>query len=116
MDKMAELSLLIRALRLRHSTEAEMQEDLEAWLFKSGLSFKREARLSEKDRVDFLVDRIAVECKVKGPAKGVFRQVERYMRSDLVDGVILVTSFHMGLPDNIEGKPCIVLKAGLAWL
>lgn len=76
-----------------------------------------EYRLSETDRVDFYVPPgVVVECKIKGPALGVLRQLERYAEHDQVEALILYTSYWMRLPNEINGKPAIVVPAGLGWL
>ena len=93
-----------------------MQSAIASALRDQGVSFEREVALSKSDIVDFMVGNVAIECKVNGPALGVFRQVKRYMEHDNVHSLILYTSFHMGLPDMINNKPTLVVKPGLAWL
>lgn len=108
---------LLGRVRLPHTTEEEMQLALNDHLRASGIRFEREAILTKKDRVDFLLaGGVAVECKVKGPAMAVFRQCERYVQSDRVWSLILLTAFHMDLPESINGKRCAVVKVGRAWL
>lgn len=116
-EKMDKALRFLRRVCIPHSTEDEMQLALQGALTAAGFKFEREARLSPKDRVDFLLEGgVAVECKVKGPAMAVFNQVERYAKSWQVNGIILLTAFHMSLPDKIDGKPCAVVKVGQAWL
>ena len=93
-----------------------MQKAIASALKSSGVSFEREVSLSRTDIVDFMVGNVAIECKVKGPATGVIRQVKRYMEHDRVHSLILYTSFHMGLPEKINNKPTSVIKPGMAWL
>jgi len=111
-----ELWLHIKHARLHHTTEEEMQWDLLQYFEARGIPCQREARLSDKERVASLVGDIAVECKTKGPDGYVFRQVKRYLKHECVSGVILVTSYHMGLPEKVGGKKCLVVKVGQAWL
>ena len=76
-----------------------------------GLEYQREARLSARDRVDFLVRmgviRVAIEVKVAGSRHGLLRQVARYCAHDEVDAVVVVTNLtrHTGLPEQLGGKP-----------
>lgn len=72
---------------------------------------RAEVRLSLRDRIDFLVGRVGVECKVAYGAATVLRQLERYAASDEVDDLLLVTTkaTHRGLPPVVGGKPLLVL-------
>lgn len=107
---------LLRSARIPYSTEAEMQEAIESLLTQRGITFQREFVLSKKDRVDFMIGNVAVECKIKGPAMSVYRQIQRYATYDCVQAIVLFTAFHMDLPHFINDKMAIVIKPGKAWL
>ena len=108
-------NMLLEA-RIPYSTEAEMQGAIETLLVQRGAEFHREFWLSKKDRVDFMIGGIAVECKVKGNAMAIYRQVQRYANYECVTGIVLFTSFHMALPPLINNKYAMVIKPGKAWL
>lgn len=112
-----QLANLIRSARLDLSSEKRAQGDLEAVLKSSGIVFDREFRLSAKDIVDFLIQGIAVELKLKNAKKmDVYKQLCRYAKSDQVTSIILASSTSMGLPQQIDGKDVYFVKLGDAWL
>jgi hypothetical protein len=119
----ARLSAVIAVLasrRFRLSSEYVLQADIEASLSASGLTFKREHRLSAQDRVDFFgqVDchGIAIEVKIAGGKHEIYRQCKRYCEHSAVTALVLVTNVAMALPQVIEGKPTAVVMPGRAWL
>ena len=78
--------------------------------------YKPEYRLDAKNRPDFFVYEHAVEVKIKGSAKAIYRQCERYSAFPEVKGVYLVTNKAMGFPETLNGKPCYVINLGKSWL
>ena len=117
------LDSLLRALKKKKlplHNEYEMQRALEAFFTDVGVSYQREKRLSESDRPDFILslgdNRIAVECKIKTTSYEVFKQVERYLSSDQIDGAILISRQLVQIPELINGKPCYFIHASRASL
>lgn len=92
------------------------EKTLQAEIHKLIPEFSREYKLDEESVVDFFKDGIAVEVKIKGVAKAIYRQCERYCHVDQVKVLILVTNKSMGFPKEINGKPCYVLNLGRGWL
>jgi hypothetical protein len=86
----------------------------------SSISFRREVRLGDGDIVDFMIDGpiegIAIEVKIKGNARSIYRQLERYCAHDEVRAIILATNVPMNLPDTINGKPTAIAALGRGWL
>lgn len=108
---------LLHSAKIPYSTESEMQGAIEHFLTEEQVPFEREFRFTNKDIVDFFIDgSIAVECKTKGQAMAIYRQVQRYAVYEVVKAVVLFTSIHMNLPPTINDKPAFVIKAGRAWL
>lgn len=105
------VSSLIRSHRFRYSSEDMLQEGLAAALTEAGLDVVREVRLSGRDRIDLIVGRVGVEVKVNGSARQVARQVERYLSSDLLDGLVVVSARvrHGRLRGEFGGKPVRVV-------
>jgi hypothetical protein len=103
---------VIAAHRFAHATEAELQEGLAEVLTRAGYSVEREARLSARDRVDLLVDRVGIEVKVDGSAGNVVRQLERYADSEDLDALVLASSrrHHLAMPAALNGKPVVVVS------
>lgn len=103
---------VIAAHRFGHATEDELQEGLAGVLIRAGYSVEREARLSARDRIDLLVDRIGIEVKVGGSAGDVVRQLDRYAASEGLDALVLASSrrHHLAIPAALNGKPVVVVS------
>jgi len=99
---------LISSKRLPYTTELELQDALEAVFKERGYPYTRELRLNEKDRIDFWVDGVGIEVKIKGAAKQTYRQCERYCKHDEIKELLLITTKSIGFPPDINGKPCYV--------
>lgn len=113
----ANIVQLIRTTKLDLSTEKRAQADFERRLQESGISYQREVRLSDTDIVDFLIDGIAVEFKLRTKGKkAVYKQLCRYATHDQVKQVVLASCTSMGLPQQIDGKDTYFVKLGEAWL
>lgn len=108
---------LIRSAKIDLSTEKRAQADVEQLLTQAGIAFEREVRLTESDIVDFMVDYIGIELKLRGARKKeVYRQLCRYARHPRVGSLILASNLSMGLPGQIEGKDVYFVSLGEAWL
>lgn len=94
-------------------TQAQIRRALEH----ADIEFEQESAIGPRDIVDFLCeDGVAVEVKLKGQMRAIHRQLVRYCESDRVEALILATARAMVLPKEINGKPCMVLHLGGAWL
>jgi hypothetical protein len=82
----------------------------------AALDFEREVRLGTGDIVDFMVGDLAVEVKIKGSRRGIYRQLERYCAYDAVAGIVLATLVPMALPPLICGKPASIADLSRGWL
>lgn len=106
--------------RFRLSTEAEAQEDIERALLAVFLPAQvtREARLSARDRPDFLIEGgVVVEVKHNGAtASATLRQLCRYAEHGVVGSIILATGRAMDMPREIAGKRLFVVELGRSWL
>lgn len=76
----------------------------------------REHRLDDKNILDFFINGIAIEIKIGGQAKKIYRQCERYAQFDEVKAILLVANKATGFPKSIIGKDCYVLNIGKAWM
>ena len=111
MRALAELADAIACCRFSYATEDELQRALADALARTGRTVEREVRLDGHNRIDLLVDRIGIEVKVAGKADAVMRQIRRYVASDLVDGLLLVTTrARHALPAEVDGKPVAVVQ------
>ncbi len=111
-----EIRSFLAEYRFDTSCEATLQAQIERAFRERGVEYKREVRLSSHDRIDFLLEGIGIEVKIKGSAKAIFRQCQRYCAYDEIQALILVTGRSMGLPESIQGKPCYYHNLGRSWL
>jgi len=106
----------IRNKRLPVHDEKLLQGKIEQELIKCGLNVKREYAFDKKDIVDFFIDGVAVEVKIKGSSMAIHRQLKRYATYVEVKQIVLITAKHMGLPTDINGKPATLIHISTAWL
>jgi hypothetical protein len=82
----------------------------------AGLSFAHEYRLGPRCRIDFRVGRIGIEVKKGRPAPSeLTKQLRRYLESDALDGMIVVTQRVTALPATINGKPVKLITLNRLW-
>lgn len=83
---------LLKQWKVRFDTELALQDDVAVVLREGGYEYKREHQFNKSDRIDFLVGRIGIECKIDFSANEVLRQLSRYATSSEVDELLLVTT------------------------
>ena len=82
----------------------------------AGLVYEHEYRLGPRSRVDFRVDRIGIEVKKGRPATSqLTKQLRRYLESDALDAMIVVTQRVTRIPDAICGKPVCLVSLNRLW-
>lgn len=92
-------------------SEATLQNQIENALKAARIEFVREKVLGPADRVDFLcAEGIALEIKIKGQARQVFRQITRYCEYPEVRTVLLATARSFRMPERVNGKPVHVVS------
>ncbi|WP_053764435.1 hypothetical protein [Leptospirillum ferriphilum] len=106
------LETLLSSHRYRFSSERDLQNGIDEVLQTSGLSYSREFSLGVADRLDFLVDGIALEVKIKGSLPDLIRQIARYARHKDVREILVVGTprWIPQVPASIEGKPVYGLR------
>jgi hypothetical protein len=115
LESAIEILKRLTGVRFSLHDEKALQEELEKVL-RSSFDVSREHQLSPKDRVDFFFNGVAVELKIKGGRKEIYKQCVRYCSSDQVKALILITNRAQGFPPSISGKPCYLFNLGKAWL
>jgi hypothetical protein len=102
----ARVARTLAGYRLPVSNEADMQRAIERAFSNDGMPHRREVTKGA-DRIDFVVGRVGVECKVDGSVAEVTRQIERYALWAELDELLLVTTKgqHLNLPRVLNGKP-----------
>jgi hypothetical protein len=106
------IQLALRGRRFSLGDEKRLQIELAEAFTDYGISFSREVRLDQNNIVDFMIDGLAIEIKIrtKVSAMQIYRQLERYCALPEVEALLLMTSKSMSLPDAINGKPVYVLS------
>ncbi len=102
----ADVAHLLAGYRLPVSNEAELQGAMEKAFRMRGIPHRREVTRGA-DRIDFVVDRVGIECKVDGSVADVTRQLDRYALWGELDELVVVTTKgkHLNLPRMLNGKP-----------
>ena len=106
-EKPRELIELITSHAFHTLDEKQLQDELEKLFIANNISYEREVDLSPQDRIDFLVDSsIGIEVKVDSTWTQVSKQLQRYLKSDRLSCVILITtrSKHRSVPTLLAGK------------
>lgn len=116
MSLRTQIADLLTKHRLPLSDEKILQAEMAAVFEAAGIGFRREVRLGDGDIVDFMVGGCAVEVKIKGGKRSIYRQCERYCGHPEVSELVLATNVPMSLPAEICGKPVAVALLGLGWL
>lgn len=109
---------VLRGVRFSYSSEDQLQRGIASAFNRAGLVFRREVKLSDADRIDFLVGSTGVEVKVTGSVDNVTRQLARYAAHDSVRELVLVTTVarHDTIPRVIAGVSVrVAFVRGAAW-
>lgn len=109
--------------RLTLACEKDLQREIAIVFDVAALSYRREVHLGARDIVDFMVDdpadplkACAIEVKIKGQARPIYRQLERYCGYPAVGQIVLATNVPMNLPAAINCKPTAIANLGRGWL
>lgn len=114
----ADVAVAVRSFRFRFQSEDDLQAAIADGLTLRGFTVEREVRLGEHGRIDLLVDgAVGLEVKVAGTLAAVLRQVGRYLQSDRIEGLILVTAIAShSVASTVDGKPFVVVTLAGAGL
>lgn len=105
-----QMSLVGRRFSL--GDEKRLQLELSEVFTANNIIFKREVHLDANSIVDFMVDGLAIEVKIRTKASPmqVYRQLERYCAFPQVKALMLMASKTMSLPATIKEKPVYILS------
>lgn len=106
---------IYQAEPIQHTTEKELQDRLETILTTAFEDVQREVIIDEHSRIDFIVEGIGIEVKIKGTTADVARQLRRYGESGVLEGLILVTTryLHGNVPNLLHHLPIPTMIARL---
>lgn len=103
-----DVARLIRAHRFSFANERDLQDSIAVVLERREIPFAREVKLSDRDRIDFLVGLgIGVEVKLDGQLTELMRQLWRYAASEDLTALVVVTpKIRLAqLPNVLLNKP-----------
>jgi len=98
------------------SSEKSLQLQIAKRLDEKGISYKKEFIFDKTSTIDFLIDDIGVEIKIKGAKKDIYKQCLRYSTYEQVKQILLVTNVAQGMPKTLNEKPVYILNLANAWL
>jgi hypothetical protein len=104
---------LLKSVAFHYSDESGLQAGIAELLDGEFIPYEREARLSSRDRIDFILSTapIGIECKTQGSPSETTRQLLRYAESPKISALILVTGrLRLArLPGMMLGKPMVTI-------
>lgn len=112
------VATMLRGHTFRYENEKMLQHGIEEAL--TGLPVTPEFRIDGRSRIDFIVElspfTIGIEIKVSSSPAEVARQLRRYLKSDQIDGIVLMTTRrrHRKLEKETFEKPMEVVWLGFA--
>lgn len=116
-EEMRSIAAALSAVRMpAQPEEYDIHAAVAEALTEAGLEYEHEYRLGPRRRIDFRVGRIGIEVKKGRPASAQLReQLARYLESDALDGVIVVTQRVTAVPGAINGKPVRLVSLNRLW-
>ena len=96
--------------------EYDIHAQVASALGAAGMDYEHEYKLGPRCRIDFRVGRVGIEVKKGRPASAeLARQLGRYLASDELDAVIVVTQRVTRVPEHIHGKPVKLISLNRLW-
>lgn len=108
------ISDVLHAHRFHFTSETELQDGIETALREANFTPQPEVVLTVGERIDFLVENVGIEVKVKGSKSTLLRQMLRYAMCPEIHGLIIATTLarHRGVPPTLNGKPITLVYLG----
>lgn len=120
----SDLPSILASYDFNFTSEAELQHAIDQVLGLEGFTFLREVKLSDTDRIDFLIQDgqsdleksgAGVEVKTRFGNNDVLRQLHRYAGHDRISELFLVTTKTLhAIPDEISGKRVTTIQLGVS--
>lgn len=113
-ERMEQLQRLLCAHAYRFNDEKDLQDGIESVLLGAGIEYQREMQPDRRNRLDFVVDGVVLEVKIKGSMIAAVRQCYRYQQLPDVRGVMLLATNSWAkktiwMPEH-EGIPFLMVK------
>ena len=96
--------------------EYDLHAEISAALTQSGIAHAHEYKLAPRCRIDFLAGRVGIEIKKGKPSASALKtQLARYLQSDDLDAIVVVTQQAVALTRTIVGKPVELVSLNRLW-
>lgn len=110
------LSALSEIRAPKTTSEYDLHALVNDALMAAGLSFRHEAPIAPRRRIDFLCGQIGVEIKKGRPAlSALLRQLTAYAESGALSALVLVAERPPRLPSSLHGKPLAAVSLSRLW-
>lgn len=109
---LSKIQLSLRGRRFSLGDEKRLQAEIAEAFTSHNINFMREVHLDKSNIVDFMIDGLAIEVKIrtKTSSMQIYRQLERYCAFPEVEALMVMTSKAISLPGTINDKPVYVLS------
>lgn len=116
-DALRRIELALSAIRVPAVPgEYDIHALIQAALVADGIAFVHEAPLAPRCRIDFLAEGVGIEVKKGRPTRSaVQKQLQRYLASDRLEAIVLVSEKEVPLPATLLGKPVRSLSLSRFW-
>lgn len=96
--------------------EYDIHAEVSAALQLAGIAHSHEFKLAPRCRIDFCAGRVGIEIKKGRPTPALLReQLSRYLASDAIDAIVVVTQRAVNLPHTIHGKTVKQISLNRLW-
>ena len=90
--------------------EYDLHALVAAALLDGGFDMRHEVTVGRRARIDFMVGNVGIEVKARRSSRtALLRQAGKYLSSDAVAALIIVSARTISLPDRVAGKPVVML-------
>ena len=117
MDDIAQIKQALSALRVPPvGSEYDLHELIAQALAGAGIAYRHEVPIAPRCRIDFLCGTVGIEVKQgKHDRKQLAAQAGKYLQSEAVESLLLVTRDGAMLPGTIAGKRVEVFGLSRLW-
>ncbi len=91
---------------INFNDEKDLQESIFKIMQNNFKNIHKEYSLEPYGIVDFFIEGVAIEVKIKGQKAKIYRQCRDYCKHQEVSHLLLVSTNPLSLPEVVEGKRC----------
>ena len=96
--------------------EYDLHAEVSDALTRAGIGHAHEYKLAPRCRIDFLAGRVGIEIKKGRPVPSALRaQLAKYLQSDELSAIIVISQQAVPLPQTIGGKPVHLISLNRLW-